>query len=121
MILPWTIRNSNANDQNLHFVCHIPTNLGSYKLYVKDLKIHLQDADPDDYVNTVTIYGVSQSGVTSLNTDGTNRDGPGSYTYTFTAKDASSYVCVLIRVSVVWTGGGQFDLIPAVELEVYYG
>ena len=51
------IRNTSATD--FTFLVTIPkeTNKGSYKLYIKDIRIGLDDADANDYINSLSIVG----------------------------------------------------------------
>ena len=114
-----TIENVDAQDFNLFFLCPLPTNKGSLKLYVGDVRVGILDADASNKLDALWVYGMKYNTQTSLNADGTDRTAAGSYTSAFVVTDVSSYNSVFIRVAAVVTNAGDFNL-SSLELECYY-
>jgi hypothetical protein len=115
------IENTGTTDEIWYFLLPLPTTKGSLKLYVTGLRVDIQDADADDYVTAVYIYGMSYTGATEIDpTDyTTDRTAQGRYTYALADTDMSSYAEVMVRVSCVCTNAADLD-IGAVCLLCFY-
>lgn len=111
--------NVDGTDLLLRYMCPLPTAKGSLKLYVDDVRVGVKDADDGDYLSDVAVYGVKYTEITVLNNDATNRTSANTYTYSFTAKDASSYDCVIVRLQLACADANDVD-ITSVELKCYY-
>ena len=110
-------------DCTLGYILPIPKTRGGLKLYATKIRLELMDADADDYVDSVEMYGLTNAGQTAIAvTNGTtNRTAAGSYEYDLTASpvDLSSYTHVAIQVVCVFTGNLELDVLnPSVK--VYY-
>jgi len=112
------VLNTGATDMTLFFLLPLPTVKGSLKLYISGTKFGLEDADADDYVNNVKIWGITDS-ATILDTDATNYDSAGVKTDTFTAVDCSSYDHIKIEVECVNTNASDLD-VHNIKLRCYY-
>ena len=101
--------------KNVGFYIPLPTNKGSLKLYVDDLRFSAVVADGANYVDTITIYGITDAGgATSIEAWTTNHTSSGLKTWTRTPSDMSTYRFVLIHVATVNTGTTQRFTIPDV-------
>ncbi len=121
IVMSWhtVFQNVDGTDFTVIFRCPLPTVKGGLKLYVGDVRVGIQDADADDYLDNVIVGGIVYNTVTTLNSGPTNRTSPNTYTYPFTPADASGYDSVALRIQVVATNAGDFNL-TSVELECYY-
>jgi hypothetical protein len=114
-----TIGNISGNDGYLRFIIPLPTNRGGLKLYCKDVKITLQDADAAAYVDEIVLQGVTNTGGASVLTDATNRTTAGDHTTSNTADDMSGYDHAQVRVKIMVDAAGELD-ISGVYVECYY-
>lgn len=112
-------QNVDGTNFTVMFRCPLPTVKGSLKLYVGDVRVGIQDADAGDYLDNVIVGGIVYNTVTTINSDTTNRTAANTYTYDFAPADASSYDSVALRLQVIATNAGDFNL-TSVELECYY-
>ena len=97
----------------------MPTNAYGLKLYVKNVKVLLNDADSGDYLTSCTVYGIALNTATSENTDATDKQAVATVEYSFTAKDVSAYNYIVIQLSC--TTNTVTDLkIGGVLVECYY-
>jgi hypothetical protein len=108
-----------AGTQYYTFVCPMPTNKGSLKLYVAGTTLSVAVADATDYSTAVTVYGCTGATNDSLDSDATNRTAAGDHVNTFTAVDASGYALVKVRVAVVGAAADEFQF-NGVSLKCYY-
>ena len=118
------VLNRGVDDFSTTWALPKPTNKGGLKLYLSDLKYAAQDADVDDYIDLVTIYGLNGTTKTSLDTDGTNHTTAGDKTFAgavFPAAvlDVSSYQNVWIQIAHRATGANQ-NAMTNVRMECYY-
>ncbi len=129
-IARWTT-NLDGNDFWINHVLPLPTNKGTLKLYIKGIKLPVFDADANDYISQVNVYGiVSYTGETDVYTDastGTNvaggermlQDGVASMVAWGAATDMSSYEYVAVLIRVVATTSGEIEFgVPL--LDCYY-
>jgi hypothetical protein len=113
------LANVDGSDMVLRYVLALPTNKGSLKLYTTGFRISIYDADADDYVTSVKMYGMDHDTVTSLLEDATDRTAQGVYTSTVAAADCSSYKQIVVLVGCFNTNAADLD-IACVEVNCYY-
>jgi hypothetical protein len=106
-------------DALLGFLCPLPTNRGGKKLYVKGIRIQLQAADADDYIDDVSLRGITATGAATVQTDTTNRTAPGEYIASFTAEDMSAYKAALAMTTWAMNTANQLGLM-GMQLDCYY-
>jgi hypothetical protein len=116
--------NTGASDLSLDFSLPLPCTKGTLKLYLKNLKYGVQDADADDFINTVYIYGHNGNSSTQLDIDNTNTIAAADVTFAgavmpASAIDVSGYQSV--TVYIVCSNTDAYDLdIANVRMECYY-
>jgi len=112
--------NSGATDEQMIFdlggTPHIKSTL---KLYISGLRVHVADADADDYVDIALLVATDYTGNLQLLNDSTNRTAAGDYTYSFAAVDVSTYDSIRLRLYLFCTNAGEID-ISSVEVQCYY-
>ena len=104
---------------DLRFLCPLPTNRGGLKLYIDGWRIGLIDADVDDYINQVFLYGIDFNSAAALDTNEGNYTAPAEIIDAFATKDLSSYACAVVRVVCFNTDAAQLD-ITEVAVHAYY-
>lgn len=124
MVTYGVARNVGANDMKLAFLLPKPCNKGSLKLYISNAKYGLGDADEDDFINTVVIYGDNGNAQTQLDIDNTNHSTAGDKTFSgavmpAAAIDCSGYQSVYIYIACSNTGAQHLDL-GNIRMECYY-
>ena len=111
--------NIGANALDISYTLPLPTTKGSLKLYVAGTRVGLKDADVDDFVTTVYVYGNTGTTITSLNAEANDLKTIDVHEDTFGAVDASSYEQVFVWIKTVQAGAAQLD-INSVLLKCYY-
>lgn len=107
---------------NLWFMLPMPCTKGNMKLYIpaNGLRFYLKEADANDYVDIVYLYGAKSDGtVTELDNDGLNLTSSGLKTPTLDAQDCSDYEQIYVRFNLSRNGAWQFD-INFVQIKCYY-
>lgn len=98
------LANQGANDSYWLFVLPIPTNKGTLKLHIADIRLDVMLADATDYVDLLLVQAVSNAGTTEIVNDGTDRQAQGQYTYAVTPDiDVSAHSLVRGRILTVQT------------------
>lgn len=121
----YLIRNTGETDNDLVFMCPLPTNRGGKKLYVKGIQFGLINADANDYVDRVyvsyyyyhsapTIYEQT----TNVTTTGDKVSGSGLDAWG-SADDCSAGDYVSVLIETVCTTASDLD-IGHVQLQCYY-
>jgi len=110
---------STTNFYATHVLSGIPTNRGGKKLYITGVRIELAYADGTNYIGLVQAHARKYNAELTLLNNGTDRKSAGSYTYSFTAVDVSSYADVTTYMQFVSGGAGILSL-RSVLMECYY-
>lgn len=111
---------SDTTNKSYFFALPIPTNKGGLKLYVKDIKIDLFDADVSSYIILYRIYGVDHNSLDVVNDDpAANLQSQGSHTDPFGPDDVSAYEQINVRLDAIIGTAADLD-IAAVLLHCYY-
>lgn len=117
-------RNTGAGAMALSFTLTLPCTKGTLKLYIKSLKIGVQDADDGDYINTSYIYGYNELAQTQIDIDATDHKTAGDKTFAgavipASAVDVSGYQSVVVHLVCVNADASDLD-ITNVRMECYY-
>ena len=114
-----TICNVDGNDHEIWFTLPMPVERGGLSLHLASMVLSLEDADGDDYINYIQIYGLENENKWNWIYDDTNRTAKGRYVYNFTDQDTTGYDHVKVGLRCVVTT--RLDLrITAVGVECYY-
>ena len=114
------ISNVDGTNMNLRYLVPLPTNKGSLKLYITKVKAEIHDADVDDFITSLYLWGQDNTGLTDLYHDFTNIDSAQAKTWTLgAAVDCSSYASCFVFVYLDLTDANDFDLAD-VSVECYY-
>lgn len=118
------VRNIGATDFTVDFALPEPCTKDTLKLTLKNLFFRLPDADENDYIDTVNIYGHNDAGRTVLDSDDTDHTSVGNKTFSgatmpAAAIDVSSYHKVTVKFNVVSATAAQLEL-SNVTMECYY-
>ena len=114
------MRNADTNNADWMFQFPETTNLGDKKLYIKGIRRHMYDSDATNYIDTIKLYGVTESAATLLHTWTCNTDKTvGEKTETFTAVDCSGYNYVILWVTCLLGAANALEYL--VEVHRYYG
>lgn len=107
----WDVENVGASDFASWFVIPLACAKGSLKLYIAQVAIWISDADADDYIDYIDIWGVdfSTPAITQVVQDATNRDSTGVVTWDPTDRDMSAYRMALIKVGTVVTTAAELN------------
>lgn len=117
--------NVGADDVALDLLVPIPTNKGGLKLYLKNFQFGSIDADANDYVGDVNIYGLNGGAApTLLDNDTTNHTSTGTKVFSGAVMpaspiDCSGYGSVIVFIACVNTDALQMDLSDFL-MECYY-
>jgi len=106
------------------FSLPMPTNKGSLKLYISNLKIGVYDADGAAFITTVNIRAFSGYTPSQLDTDGTNHSSQGDKTFSgavmpASAIDCSAYDSIYVACQVGVDAANELDF-GNVRMECYY-
>ncbi len=92
------------------FLLPLPTMKGSQRLHVSGLKLGLFDANPNDYVGRIMVYGANYNTYQNLLDDSTPRNAKGTYTYPITLTDVSGHEKVVVRLFCVASAPKGLDI-----------
>ena len=119
------LSNTGAGNMIFDVLLPAPTNKGSLKLYLKNFQFGSIDADNDDFVTSVAIYGLSGGDApATIDTDGTDHKTTGAKVFSGAVMpaspiDCSAYGSIIIGFTCTNTGGFQLDLADFL-MECYY-
>jgi hypothetical protein len=113
------ITNLGADNLYLSFLLPIPTVKGSLKLYVDDVRYEIDDADADDYVTAIYMYGWDGSSRGTIDSDTTDQTSAGTITWSRSATDVSSYESIWVQIETVNTNASDLDL-TSFQILCYY-
>lgn len=113
--------NVGSTDYAMVFDVMLPFVINGKNLVITDTRVIIGDADADDYLNRLRIFGYSGSvSQTTLVDDGTNRTTNGVFTYGHADQTiGGSYFRAQFYLEVFSTTANQFDFY-AIEFEYYY-
>ena len=97
---------------NWEFECVASTVLSSLSFYIDEWSFYLQDADADDKITQVRVYGMGSTGTGSLIYDSgaVSWTSAGAKSDTFTVEDCSSYLYVYMLITVSTTTPSHLSL-----------
>ena len=106
------ITNVNATDPIIYFVLDLPTNRGGKKLYIDGVKLAVLDADIDNFVSAIDLYGFTYAGgVVVIDANPTDYTVPQEVVDGYgTVYDVSAYDYVGVKVSLWVDTGGACDI-----------
>lgn len=88
-------------------------------LRIDAIKLLVNDADANNYVDRVRLVGSTRTGATDIIDDGSNRTAAGEYTITCTDTLLSSYDKLTVRVDHVCTTSADLRFV-GVMARVYF-
>jgi len=99
----WKYENDGVNDTTTWYLVPLPCSKGSLRLYIAEMRLYMKDADANNYISTLRVYGVkaTDGSIAYLAEDPTNHNSVGAVTWDPTDVDMSSYSQCLIRVTTV--------------------
>ena len=119
-------RNTDGTNTVWMWTLPLPPVKGSYKLYISNVAIDIQDADTLAYVDRVRVFGTDYTGATTVYDDAaaslttTGRKNSGDEIDAWgAADDMSGYRAVQVALNVVVDVAAELDIM-AVQLECYY-
>lgn len=115
------LSNPSTNNQWLLWNLNLPPVKGTLKLWVTGVRVGLFDADANNCVSEMLVYGVKYNGATSLTvTDRTvDKNSQGLHEYVIANNDCSTYENVAVKFQVELANVGALD-ISSVALLCYY-
>ena len=120
------LSNGIVASNTIYFQLDQPTTKGTLKLYIDALKIVVTDADNNNYITSVVVYGQDYSGVTAIpnaseTTDRKSANTVGNPTYetTFTAADCSAFESIVVAVAIVTDTANALDFLSP-QLRIFY-
>lgn len=112
-----TIANVNGGNNYVMFGLPLETNRGSLKLYVKDIRVILDDANGSNFISSTTIIGVAGVTDVEIDADPTNYTTGGVHTFERSATDVSQYLTINIQL---WNNTASSNLLEIFSLQVEY-
>lgn len=118
------VHNRGVDDIFVTFTLSKETLKGVMKLHIKNLKFIVFDADANDKIDRVTIYGWAGVTRTTIDSDDTDHISAGDKTFSGavlpgTAIDVSGYDVVYVEIACVNTNALELDF-TGVRMECYY-
>ena len=113
------ISNRDNTDGQMRFILPLPTNKGSLKLYISGSQVDIFDADAANKIDTVTIYGILETGISQLDQNTDDITAQDSREDPFAAVDCSGYNGVILWVAAVVADANALD-ISGISLRCYY-
>lgn len=115
-----TITNTGAENSSAWYEIPLPVKLGSKNLYIKNLRIGVQDADGANYVDNVSmVYINGYDSYTTILNDVDNKYLVDNYTYVVNTEIPDGVYKIEARISLVCATASQVD-ISYVSAECYY-
>ena len=93
--------------------------MGSLKLYIDGYQVDIEDADANDYLDRLWVYGVDHDSLTDVIDDATNRTAPGQYSTSGGGHDMSGYTSVKVIAAIISSTSAEFA-ITGMFLSCYY-
>jgi len=97
------IANEGATDYSTYWLIPLPSVKGDLSLFIDDIKISLSAASVDDYITNINVYGLTDSGTTSLGSSATDLTTAGLHVIALSTYDVSTYHMIVIKVTAIVT------------------
>ena len=113
------ITNRDGTNASLRYDLPKPSIKGALKLYITGSRVVINDADAAAFVTQTRVFGATKTGLTTLNTDGTDYNSQDDWDDTFAAADCSGYDAVYLWLDCDVDAGNELDIVGCL-LRCYY-
>ena len=105
------ISNVDATDIHMMYNLPLPLTKGSLKLYVDNIVVGVADADANNYVDTIYLYGwTDHDSISDIENVDVTLNSAQSYTWSRSATDCSGYKQVGVTLDIFATDANALDI-----------